>query len=217
MLLATTADGAGLDRCCRRRWRRGGGRWRATTRARSSVIWRSASRSAVTAWLTSALLRAEPEVFGPVASDPTVSRLIDLLAADAEKSLAAINTARAAARAAAWRLAGKHAPDVGVDARRPLVVDLDATLITAHSARKGLLPISSGALASIRCGHSSTTALPVPANPSRACSGPATPAANTAADHISVIRAALAQLPAIGTAGRRPPGADPHRRCRRHP
>jgi hypothetical protein len=48
-------------------------------------------------------------VFGPFASDPTVSRLIDLLAADAERSLAAINTARAAARAAARRLAGGHA------------------------------------------------------------------------------------------------------------
>ena len=30
-----------------------------------------------------ALLRAEPAVFGPVASDPTVSRTIDALAADA--------------------------------------------------------------------------------------------------------------------------------------
>jgi hypothetical protein len=28
-----------------------------------------------------AMLRAEPDVFGPVASDPTVSRLIDVLAA----------------------------------------------------------------------------------------------------------------------------------------
>ena len=40
-------------------------------------------------------LRAHPQVFGPVASDPTVSRLIDTLAADAP---AAINAARAAAR-----------------------------------------------------------------------------------------------------------------------
>ena len=39
-----------------------------------------------------------PEVFGPVASDPTVSRLIDTLAADAPAALAAIAAARAAAR-----------------------------------------------------------------------------------------------------------------------
>lgn len=36
--------------------------------------------------------------FGPVASDPTVSRLITVLAADVGPVLAAVNTARAAAR-----------------------------------------------------------------------------------------------------------------------
>ncbi|MGQ5579214.1 transposase [Streptomyces sp. ECR3.8] len=36
-----------------------------------------------------AMLRAEPAVFGPVASDPTVSRLIDTLAASGEKALRA--------------------------------------------------------------------------------------------------------------------------------
>jgi hypothetical protein len=40
-------------------------------------------------------LRAAPEVFGPVASDPTVSRLIDTLATDGPAALAAIATARA--------------------------------------------------------------------------------------------------------------------------
>jgi hypothetical protein len=47
-----------------------------------------------------ALLRAEPRVYGLVASDPTVSRCIDALAADAPAALKAINTARAAARGA---------------------------------------------------------------------------------------------------------------------
>ena len=50
-----------------------------------------------------ALLRAEPAVFGPVASDPTVSRTIDALAADATRALTAIDTARAAARAGSGR------------------------------------------------------------------------------------------------------------------
>lgn len=45
-----------------------------------------------------AQLRAYPEVFGPVASDPTVSRLVATLAADAPAALAAINAARRAAR-----------------------------------------------------------------------------------------------------------------------
>lgn len=38
-----------------------------------------------------ALLRAEPGVYGLVASDPTVSRTIDALAADASRALAAIH------------------------------------------------------------------------------------------------------------------------------
>ena len=46
------------------------------------------------------VLRAEPGVYGLVASDPTVSRLIDTLAADAPRALAAIAAARASARSA---------------------------------------------------------------------------------------------------------------------
>jgi len=53
-----------------------------------------------------AVLRAEPALFGPVASDPTVSRLVDTLAADADRALAAIDAARAAARARVWAAAG---------------------------------------------------------------------------------------------------------------
>lgn len=44
------------------------------------------------------MLRAEPALFGPVASDPTVSRLIDTLAAGGKRSLTAIRAARAAVR-----------------------------------------------------------------------------------------------------------------------
>jgi hypothetical protein len=43
-----------------------------------------------------AVLRGEPGVFGPVASDPTASRTIDALAGDVERVLNAINVARAA-------------------------------------------------------------------------------------------------------------------------
>ena len=83
-----------------------------------------------------ARLRAQPGVFGPVASDPTVSRLITTLAADPTRALKAINTARAAARAKAWALAGTDSPDHGTDADNPLVVDVDATLVTAHSEKE---------------------------------------------------------------------------------
>jgi hypothetical protein len=56
-----------------------------------------------------AMLRAEPEVFGPVASDPTISPLIDTLAAAGQKALAAIRTPRAEVRSRVWELAGTMA------------------------------------------------------------------------------------------------------------
>jgi hypothetical protein len=82
-----------------------------------------------------AVLRAEPAVFGLVASDPTVSRTIDVLAADSVSSLQAINTARATARARVWSLAGENAPDHATTAAQPLIVDVDATLVGAHSEK----------------------------------------------------------------------------------
>lgn len=57
-----------------------------------------------------AVLRGEPSLFGHVASDATVSRLVDALAGDVDAALAAIDTARAGARARVWRLAGDQAP-----------------------------------------------------------------------------------------------------------
>lgn len=81
-------------------------------------------------------LRAEPGLYGPVASDPTVSRVIAALAADADKTIKAISAARQQARARVWGLAGEHAPDHGADAEDPVVIDLDASLITAHSEKQ---------------------------------------------------------------------------------
>ena len=86
------------------------------------------------------LLRAEPAVFGRVASDPTVSRLIDALAATPQAALAAINKARALVRERVWKLAGADAPDHQVSKDRPLIIDLDATLITAHSEKEQAAP-----------------------------------------------------------------------------
>lgn len=74
-----------------------------------------------------AVARAQPEVFGVVASDPTVSRLIDRLADDADRALGAIRGTRAAARARVWAQAGTPR-QAGL-----VVLDLDATPVTAHS------------------------------------------------------------------------------------
>jgi hypothetical protein len=142
-----------------------------------------------------ALLRGEPGVFGLVASDSTVSRMIDMLIADVPHALAAIDAARAAARAQVWRVAGEHAPDHGVDAARPLIIDDDATLITSHSEKEcaaptfkrgfGFHPIWTFAN---HGGDGTGEPLAVLLRPGNAGS-------NTAADHIAVIKAALTQLP----------------------
>ena len=145
-----------------------------------------------------AQLRSQPGVFGPVASDPTVSRLVDRLATDAPKTLAAIASARATARARVWGLAGDRAPDHSADADAPIVIDLDATLVTAHSEKElaapnykrgfGFHPIG----AWVDHGRDGTgEALSMILRPGNAGS-------NTAADHIAVTQQALAQLPDVG-------------------
>lgn len=77
-----------------------------------------------------AILRAEPEVFGPVASGPTVSRLIDALAAAGPKALTAIRSARAEARV--WQLVGANGPAAGGS----VIVDIDGVLVLAHSEKQ---------------------------------------------------------------------------------
>lgn len=67
-------------------------------------------------------LRAQ--VFGLVASDPTISRLIDTLAQD---PMGAIRVARATARARVW---ARHRPIKQDD---PVVIDLDAVGSRAES------------------------------------------------------------------------------------
>jgi Transposase DDE domain group 1 len=80
-----------------------------------------------------AVLRAQPGLFGPVASDPVVSRLIGALAADGPRALRAIRRARAAARERAWALGGDRAP--GADGSL-IPVDIDATIVIAHSEKE---------------------------------------------------------------------------------
>jgi hypothetical protein len=141
------------------------------------------------------LLRAEPHVFGRVASDPTVSRLIDVLADDADMVLRAVASARAQARAKVWALAGEHAPDHGTDAASPLIIDLDATLVTAHSEKEDAAPTFKRGFgfhplcAFVDHGQAGT------GEPVEIMLRPGNAGSNTAADHIAVTRAALAQLP----------------------
>jgi hypothetical protein len=119
-----------------------------------------------------------------VASDPTVSRLIARLAGDAEGVLAAIS----AARERVWGLAGAPTQDGKV------VIDLDATLIAAHSEKQdatrtwkkgfGFHPLLGFVAHRTGGGGEPVGEL---LRPGRAGS-------NTAADHVVVFDAALAQL-----------------------
>jgi len=122
------------------------------------------------------LLRTEPGVYGRVASDPTLSRAITALAAEAPAALAAIDSARTSARQRAWQLAGQHAPDHATSAKHPLVIDLDATLVTSHWRRRTPPRRSNAASGSTRCARSSTTAPTGPGNPWPSCCAPVTPA-----------------------------------------
>src|SRR5262249_25547502 len=103
-----------------------------------------------------AVLRAQPGLAGPVASDPVVSRLVAALAAEGPGALRAIRRARAAARERAWALAGDRAHG----AEGSLIsVDIDATIVLAHSEKEKLLPPGRRRSASIPWPRSPTTAL----------------------------------------------------------
>ena len=153
-----------------------------------------------------ALLRAEPGVYGRVASDPTVSRTLDALAADAPAALQAIDTARSAARARVWALAGEHAPDHNTTAAAPLVIDIDATLVTAHSEKESAAPTFKHGFGFHPLWTFVDHGPGGSGEPLAVLLRAGNAGSNTAADHITVARQALAQLP-----GHRP-GARPGRR-----
>ncbi|MDX2565304.1 IS1380 family transposase [Streptomyces sp. TX20-6-3] len=138
-----------------------------------------------------AMLRAEPAVFGPVASDPTVSRLIDRLAAGGPKTLTAIRSARAEARERVWKLADASSPD----AAGQVIVDLDGVLVLAHSEKQ-----DATATWKKTFGHHPLMAFVDHGSggsgePVAGLLRPGNAGSNTAADHITTTRLALAQLP----------------------
>ena len=133
-------------------------------------------------------------MFGKVPSDPTVSRLITTLATDAPAVLIAIDSARASTRAAAWKHAGQDAPDLEITAQNPIVIDLDVTLVTAHSNKELAAPTYKGGfgfhplMAFVDHGHTGT------GERLAALLRAGNAGSNTAADHIDVTRKALALL-----------------------
>jgi Transposase DDE domain group 1 len=121
-------------------------------------------------------------LFGQVASSSTAFRAIDRIASDPE-GMERLRAAHAHARAQAWKLCG--APE-------RIDIDLDATLIGAHSEKEG-------AAGTFKGGFGFHPMLAYADQTSEALAGelrPGNAGANTAADQIAVAEQAIAQIPA---------------------
>jgi hypothetical protein len=127
-------------------------------------------------------VRDQEALFGAVASDSTAFRVVDRIASE-PGLLDALRVAHARARERFWKLHG--APE-------HVTIDIDATLITAHSEKEqaagnykggyGFHPLHAYA-------DETREALGVMLRPGNA-------GANTAADHVTVLDRALEQIPA---------------------
>ncbi len=133
---------------------------------------------------------------GSVASTSTIWRVLDGVA-DTPGMLAAVRQARAQARDRAWlargELTGVELPGSRAAGKTiaQAVIDLDATLVTAHSDKEGAKGNFKGGFGYHPLGawldntHEALAAVLRPGNAG----------SNTAADHLTVVDAALAQLP----------------------
>ena len=128
-----------------------------------------------------AVVRDQATLFGATASDSTAFRVIDQIASRPE-AIERLRAAHALARARVWELAG---------APGRLTIDLDATLLTAHSDKEGAEPTwkrGYGFHPMLAYGDQTGEALAGELRPGNAGAG-------TAADQITVAEAALAQIP----------------------
>jgi hypothetical protein len=127
-------------------------------------------------------VRDQEALFGPVASDSTAFRVIDRIASE-PGLLDALRAAHARARERFWELHG--APE-------RLTIDVDATLITAHSEKERAVGNYKGGFG--------FHPLQAYADETREALGgmlrPGNAGANTAADHITLLDRALEQIPA---------------------
>lgn len=126
-------------------------------------------------------LRDQQVLFGEVASDSTAYRMLERIASDPEL-LDGLRAAHAKARTQAWEL--------GVKPER-VTIDLDATLLVAHSEKDG-------AAGTFKGGFGFHPMLAYLDETGEALAGllrPGNAGANTAADQITVAEDALEQIP----------------------
>ncbi len=133
-------------------------------------------------------LRDQAALFGPVASHPTSYRVLDRVGT---AQLELLRAARADARARVWVAGG--GPDLTDPAG--LILDVDATLLTAHSDKQDAAPTYKHGFGF----HPLLVFLDRPdVSGGEALAGilrPGNAGSNTAADHLTVLDLALEQLP----------------------
>jgi hypothetical protein len=141
-----------------------------------------------------AVLADQAALFGPVASDSTCWRLLERLDA---AQLGAVAAARAATREVVWaqraELTGQAFPPAKAAGRElpGLVIDLDASIVVCHSEKEQAAPTFKKTFGyHPMLAFCDNTGEFLAAALRRGNAG-----SNTAADHITVFDAALAQLP----------------------
>lgn len=144
-----------------------------------------------------AVLRHQSPVLGPVASAPTTWRTLSHLTPADHRRIA---TARARVRRHVWaQLPGGVPPSrvAGCDLGDVVVLDVDATIVIAHSEKQDAAPTFKGTYGfhpiGVWCDNTSEMLA--------ATLRPGNSGANTADDHIAVLADAIAQVP--GTHRRR--------------
>jgi hypothetical protein len=125
-------------------------------------------------------LAEQSDLFGQVASPSTASRLLCALA---EEELAAIRAARRAARERAWVLGARP---------QTITLDFDAQLLECHTEKEAAAAHRKGGFGF----HPLHCFLDETGEHLAGLLRPGNAGSNTAADHVAVLDAALAQLPA---------------------
>ena len=138
----------------------------------------------------------QDELFGPVASVPTAWRTLSEIAAGGERALARITGAVNAARRAAWaQIVARHGALPGVRVADKVLegvtcLRLDATVVPCHSDKERGRAEFQGLRPSPAAGYCDNTGEPL-----AGMLRPGAPGRNTAADHLTVLEAAIAALP----------------------
>ena len=135
-------------------------------------------------------------LFGPVASVPTCWRALDEIADGGSRALARITAAVNAARRVAWAgIEARHGAIPGIAVADKTLAGLtclrlDATVVACHWGKQGAEPNFKGfGLHPLGCWCDNTS------EPLAGMLRPGSAGSNTAADHITVLGAAIAALP----------------------